>query len=221
MSDRRPARRTNEERSRETRTRLLEAMVTNLNEVGYAAATAKLAIERAGVSRGAALHHFPSRVDLILETALYTIEAQNAYRANIGQQVADPRERLIRVLDVVWESWNRPHAIALLEIMIGARSDPELRERFPPIMKQIEVGQRERFWQLAKAAGITDRSLADRLVVMSASLMRGLAIERILVERPVLVDGAFELFKRVRTQIIREALETSDQAVSSDQSAEA
>lgn len=204
----RPPRRTNEERSRETRTRLLEATVACLYEFGYAATTGKLAIERAGLSRGAALHHFPSRVDLILETALYIVHVQNEYRGALREPGLDPKAQLLATLDIVWASWSRPHAIALLEIMIGSRSDPELAERFPEIKRQIEKTQRDRFWEMAQEAGITNRRMVDTAVVLSVSVMRGLAVERMLSDDKFLIQDAFEMFKAARTNILLSMMDT-------------
>lgn len=57
-SSRRPAgRRTQQERSTETRERLLDATVQSLIDLGYAKTTTTVVCERAGLSRGAQVHH--------------------------------------------------------------------------------------------------------------------------------------------------------------------
>ncbi|HWL49839.1 MAG TPA: helix-turn-helix domain-containing protein, partial [Acidimicrobiia bacterium] len=48
------------------RRRLLEATVECLVELGWAGTTTTVVSERAGVSRGAQLHHFPSKQDLVV-----------------------------------------------------------------------------------------------------------------------------------------------------------
>src|SRR3546814_20714813 len=48
------------------RQRLLEATVECLVEVGFARTSTTLVPQRAGVSRGAQLHHFPTKKDLVL-----------------------------------------------------------------------------------------------------------------------------------------------------------
>ena len=60
------ARRTNRERTATTRARVLNATIEQLAEQGYAATTTVEVAERAGVSRGALVHHFPTRSDLVL-----------------------------------------------------------------------------------------------------------------------------------------------------------
>ncbi len=59
-------RRSQQERSATTRARVVEATVTSLVELGYAATTISRVQERAGVARGTLLHHFPHRADLLV-----------------------------------------------------------------------------------------------------------------------------------------------------------
>src|SRR3954466_10209016 len=58
-------RRTQEERSASTRALLLDATIDCLIEVGYSATTTTVIAERAGVSRGAQLHHYPTKAELV------------------------------------------------------------------------------------------------------------------------------------------------------------
>ena len=55
-----------EERSRAMRQRLLEATVDCLVEHGWSGTSTTLVSQRAGVSRGAQLHHYPTKNDLVL-----------------------------------------------------------------------------------------------------------------------------------------------------------
>ncbi|MFE3702109.1 TetR/AcrR family transcriptional regulator, partial [Nocardia tengchongensis] len=61
-----PPRRTQEQRSTETRTRLLDATIECLVEYGYAGTTTPRVAERAGVTRGAQVHHFGSKSELVV-----------------------------------------------------------------------------------------------------------------------------------------------------------
>ena len=54
------------DRTRAMRARLLEATVELLVERGFAGTSTTLVSERAGVSRGAQLHHFPTKNDLVV-----------------------------------------------------------------------------------------------------------------------------------------------------------
>jgi len=65
-----------EERSRVMRERLLDAAVECLIECGYSGTSTTLVSERAGVSRGAQLHHFPSRADLLVAAVEHVAQAR-------------------------------------------------------------------------------------------------------------------------------------------------
>src|SRR5262245_58479594 len=81
-------RRTNEERSAETRGRLIDATIDLLYSSGYAATTTISVAKRAGVSRGAMMHHFRSRAELLLTVAEHILAQQRRERveglANAG-----------------------------------------------------------------------------------------------------------------------------------------
>ena len=62
-------------RSLATRERLIRAALDEIHEVGYHAATTHQIAERARVSRGALLHHFPTRADII-QAALEALLAE-------------------------------------------------------------------------------------------------------------------------------------------------
>ena len=60
-----PVRRTHAERSATTRTALLDATIECLAELGYSGTTTAEVVRRAGLSRGAQVHHFPTKALLI------------------------------------------------------------------------------------------------------------------------------------------------------------
>src|SRR5687767_4439256 len=64
-------RRSQEERSAATRERLLDATVECLVDLGYAKTTTTEVVRRAGVSRGAQVHHFPTKADLVQNAVVH------------------------------------------------------------------------------------------------------------------------------------------------------
>src|SRR5438105_14934773 len=67
-------RRTQEERSASTRARLLDATIFCLSELGYGRTTTTEIAERAGGARGAQLHHFPSKAELVTTAVEHPLE---------------------------------------------------------------------------------------------------------------------------------------------------
>jgi AcrR family transcriptional regulator len=121
------ARRTQAERSAATRTRIIAATVDSLVELGHAATTTLEVQRRAEVSRGALLHHFPSRAELLVAAVYQLFEAQ---REVVGPEVLRARERggIDAGIDVLWMSFNSPLAIGIDELWSAARNDAELRD---------------------------------------------------------------------------------------------
>lgn len=120
-------RRTQAERSAATRARIIAATVDCLVEVGHAGTTTLEVQRRADVSRGALLHHFPSRAELLVAAVYQLFEAQ---RDAVGPEVLRAREvgGIDAGIDVLWISFHSPLAIGIDELWAAARNDAELRD---------------------------------------------------------------------------------------------
>jgi AcrR family transcriptional regulator len=143
-----PARRTQEERRNATRGVLLDATIATLVEHGYRGTTTLAVERRAGVSRGARIHHFANKASLLAAVADHLYEQLSDYYAEAFGGSHRRREpdldRLRHGLRDLWAIYQRPHFTAVLELNMAARTDPELQERL------LYVAQRHR--QLALEA---------------------------------------------------------------------
>jgi AcrR family transcriptional regulator len=120
--DRRPK----QDRSRATRQRLLEAAVSCLAEHGWAGSTVSVVAERAGVSRGAAQHHFPTREDLFTAAVEYVAEERStALRALFPEGAADRRV----VIEALVDLYTGPLFRAALHLWVAASNEAQLRLR--------------------------------------------------------------------------------------------
>jgi len=121
------ARRTQAERSAETMTKLLEATAACLAEVGYARTSTTDICRRAGVSRGAMLHHFPSKAVLVTAACEHIVDTWAAeFRAAI-EAVPAAEARLQAAVDLLWGLWKGPAVTAWFELVVAGRTDPDLR----------------------------------------------------------------------------------------------
>lgn len=126
-----------QERSRATRARLLEAAVTCLAEVGWSASTVSVVAERAGVSRGAAQHHFPTREDLFVAAVAHvTAERGAALRALIDAGGGRPLSTH-QVVELVVDLYSGTMFRAALVLWVASASEPQLREQVVPLEAQI------------------------------------------------------------------------------------
>ena len=121
-------RRTQEQRSAETRARLLDATIECLVTYGYAGTTTPRVAELAGVTRGAQIHHFGSKEDLVV-AAIEHLAAKRAQAAirELGRVQASP-DPVSMVLDFLWEAHQGPLFVATLELWVagthGSRAGP-------------------------------------------------------------------------------------------------
>lgn len=131
-------RRTQEERSASTRRALLDATIATLHEHGYGATTTSLVADTAGMSRGAMLHQFRTKAELMTFVVEEVANLQLAEIERLQNKIADPRERVLALPEIIWKVYSTPAGVAALEIIQGSRSDPQLTEMLRPIQKRIE-----------------------------------------------------------------------------------
>src|SRR5689334_2082670 len=130
-------RRTQEERSAATRARLLDATLECLAELGYARTTTTEIAERGGVSRGAQLHHFPTKSELVTEAVAYLFERRDEeFRAAFAKLPADA-DRGAAAVDILWSMVSGPTFHAWLELVVAARTDLQLKPKVAALTRRF------------------------------------------------------------------------------------
>lgn len=167
-------RRTQAERTASTREVLLKATIKCLYEHGYGATTTTMVADEANVSRGAMLHHFPSKADLMTFVVEQVFEEAVTIYRELLADITNPRERLIAYPEAVWKVDSRPAGIAALEILQGSRSDPELAAKLRPVEAGIEASA------IASLSQEFPKPPSPALLHLIVGAVRGLAITQIL-----------------------------------------
>ena len=126
-----------DERCEDTRARLLEATLESLVAVGYARTSTTEIAERAGVSRGAQVYHYPTKAALVAAAVEHLLERR--YQ-ELQQLFA---ERLPRAggpgaaIGLLWRMFEKPTFAAWLEFVVASRTDPESRAAGGPAKRAI------------------------------------------------------------------------------------
>jgi len=211
-------RRTQEERSAETRTRLLEATIESLIEVGYASTTTTGVCERAGVSRGAQVHHFPRKQDLVVAAvahlaAKHVPVLRERAAALPPEASADPRQpseldrqpseldRLGAVIDLVAETFAGPLFTAALELWVAARTDADLHRALIPFERGVGRGLVQLWREIAGDLAAHPRF--DAVLELSLHLARGMALQKILRDDDGARRRALAMWREVAEQALR------------------
>ena len=169
-------RRTQEERSSETRSRILNAAIEVLFEKGYVGATTTEIAKRAGVSRGAQLPHFPTRRDLVTVTVQHLIHRRSdEFREAVGK--LPEADRYPAAIDLLWEFISGSTFYAWLEVVVAARTDPELAVRVAELTTEMRETTRKNFDDLFPELAATPQFSVIPEFVMS--LLEGLALRRV------------------------------------------
>lgn len=183
ISEPKPQRRTQTERSEAMRARLIDATLACLARDGYVGTTVSNIINEAQVSRGAPLHHFPSKAALIDAAAEQLI--RNLY-AQLGVAISSLADSENRLADMITASWQQlfssNDSAALLELTLASRRDAELAgimQRLGRTGYETLNNATHHYFESVN----TERDLTHYFV-MTHWMMRGMAIEQHLLNDP-------------------------------------
>lgn len=175
-----PLREPQQDRSRVTRERLLSATVDLLATQGWAATTVAKVAEEAGVSRGAAQHHFPTR------EALFTAVIEQMYEtmtAEVGEALADVPagpDRVAAVVDQAVAIYTGKRFKAALQVWSAAASDPVLGDVIRPL--EAKLGRAAHKFVVAGLDPDGTRPQAHRLAQITLDLARGFGLADTLTD---------------------------------------
>jgi AcrR family transcriptional regulator len=163
------------DRTRESRQKLRDAAIAVLVERGYSGMTTKEVIGRAGVSNGALMHHYASKMELVIDATADIYEAA----VERGQRIAktasarrDPVDGFIRDCLSVYFEWP---FIAALEVLVAARSDPALMTEIEPVMQRYRRTTNDLWLRVFNEAGVAEPQ-AELVLNLTLNLVRGMAL---------------------------------------------
>lgn len=155
---------------------MLQAAVECFYELGYANTTTDNIANRAGVSRGAMLHHFPSRHELIHATIIFLnqqrIEAFAEEEAAV-QQGAE-HSRIDEGIDTYWRQLNSPIFVVFHELTIAARTDPQLAKMLQPAFAEFNTKWMEALRQVFP--DLAQSNEFERTIFMTEFMLESMAV---------------------------------------------
>lgn len=189
---------TQAERSATTRRRILEATVEALSTVGYGRTTVQEVQTRAEVSRGALLHHYPSRSELLVAAVLQVHVDWTGSLLALAQAPPPGAERDAWAVEQMWQTFQGPLYLASLELWLAARYDAELLDVLLPQERLVGQTIRALAEELFAPATVAHPAFGARFALM-LDAMRGAAARqalrstegdaRLLAEWTALVTG--------------------------------
>ena len=171
--------RTQQQRRDETRRALLDAAIESLIEVGFARTTTLEVQRRAEVSRGALLHHFPSKAELLVAAVDHLAEMRARELKSLAAQLPTGKPRTDVVLGLLWQCFSGAFFQVAMELRTAARTDAELRS----VLVAAERSLRDRI--VAQSRTLFSKDVAEhagfeRALDLTLQLMIGAAMTAVL-----------------------------------------
>lgn len=193
--DRTPRRR-QEDRSAETRRKLIEATIDCLYRVGYSSVTIAMVAKEAGVSKGNIAHQFSTKSDLMVAVRdyVYVMERDllEEERVKLGTKAY-----LEQLPKLVLAGMRKPPAIAVNEILLASRGDPELIDKLRDTERRIEKRSLEELTALYAEIGETPSHKLILDIRVSVAAFRGLAIAELVQGPDADVEASIQHVMRI------------------------
>ena len=200
------------ERSEQSRAKAIDAAIASLAEDGYAATTVFGVAKRAKISRGGVLHHFDGKADLLEAVAREAIVRLTAKRKRSLGRIPEGVQRFTALTDATWANMREPESIAILEILIGSRSDPEIEKRMRPVFRDLNAFQNTKAKDIGRRAGLHDGPTIEAMNKLHTAAMRGLLLESIFFGTRADTEEAFALLKWYKSKLVERMIDEAKQS---------
>jgi AcrR family transcriptional regulator len=181
-----------QQRSGETQALLLKATLECVQEFGYGGTSTQLVAQRAGVSRGAQTHHFPTKASLLLAaTARLTEEMVAALDADLAV-ASTSKDALEAFFNGIWRTIDGPLFVASLELLVAARTDADLRAIWQGGMQRLAESTDSHVREIAQRVRPQDPAPLMLDLYCSVLLVQAIALDGTVHERRQLHRQLFE-----------------------------
>ncbi|PTQ90738.1 TetR/AcrR family transcriptional regulator [Agitococcus lubricus] len=189
-------RRTQAERSEAMRIRLIEATLKCLEVDGYAGTTVTKIVEAAQVSRGAPVHHFPSKAALIAAAAEHLMRR---FYVQLGVAMAGIGESEDKLTELIMTSWKQVFGASentvILELIVASRRDQELATMLQKLWISAfsTVGAAAEHYLEPKS----NKDNVRHLMILTQWLLRGMAMDKHLVFNEKVIEHYVRVWCKV------------------------
>ena len=172
------------QKSAATRAQIIRAAISCIVESSFSNTTMMKISEKAGLSRGATLHHFPSKMDIIRAAVDYLFEKRlQAFRRSI-LEISKGADMAHLAVQAYSAHLNHPLYIALFELSVAARTDDALKQILAPAQLAFDQEWYQTAWDLFPEWH-SDREAFDLALNLSQQLIEGMTISSFTQARQI------------------------------------
>jgi len=191
-------RRTQAERSLETTTSILEATLSCIKDKGLINTSTTEVATRAGVSRGALLHHFQTKESLMTEALRLLLLRETADAERIANSVVEHELTVDQFIDFVWQRFSGDLYMVSMEFVNAARTDPKIKAALEPVAQEFNDAY-ALIWEriAADGGGAPDKRRQQIEITAIMCLARGMATQTIWRDEPELFRETIDYWKEL------------------------
>lgn len=185
------------------RQRLLAATLQSLAEDGYRGSTLSSIVRRAGVSRGAQVHHYPSKQALMLDAMEDLLRRTYRKLGKVLLSIAEEDNRLEALVNAVWDQIFQTSLYrAYAELLVESQRDPVLAAEMSSLLQH--VGRMfdpavAHYFELAP----NSKESATVMFMQLSSMLAGLASQAHLMSDPAQARQMLSSWVRLATTYLR------------------
>lgn len=189
-------------RSIAMREKLIETALDVIHDRGYRSASTPEFARRAGVTRGALLHHFPARSDIIIAAMERLLGDGTREIREVAERAAKQEVSLEDFVEFLWEMFSGRFFYISLEFINEARTDAELRARMIPVVQDFHAALNGIWAEFEKQA---DGMPHDARVALNLTvcLMRGMGVQTVLKDDPDYFRSMLDVWKAILPQLVQ------------------
>lgn len=196
-------RRTQAERRDAMRKRLIRATLDCLARDGYAGTTVSSIVKRAGVSRGAHVHHYPTKDALILDAAEYLLRRAYRILGDVLLNIADEDDRLQALMKTVWEEiYDTRMFRAFFELLMSSQHDAALARSLRALFERFQQTLNAAIFHYFEPRGANGEDIRD-MFMMTSVMLGAISAGAQLSQSPEEVARYREIWTRFMSSQIR------------------
>lgn len=167
-------RRSQAQRRSDAQSALLDATIECLVELGYSGTTTRIVAERAKVTRGAQTHYYPTKSDLVVASVEHLFDQVASQFRTTFAEISPEQRTFENAVDELWTIVSGSTYAAVLEVIVAARTDPELRVVVHGVAARLEQTVIDILRQFFP--DIEDLEVARTIVNLAFTIVQGAAV---------------------------------------------
>jgi len=167
-----------QEKSLRTRRLLLDAAIDSLADVGYGNASISDIAARAGVTRGAQVHHFRTRTELFAQVLAHLADLQREALQQYVSSVRPSASAAEVLVDLVTTTFSGKLGKASVELYVSIANEEDLRRNMLHVQHELTVQLLESCAELVGPDVPRDR--LESAFWLTINLVRGTTVDEML-----------------------------------------